>query len=160
MSGNLNTFTSNMLGEERSPWGKALVFPVLSIARYGVFLPWWSSVHGPLSLICSHLSVYRSTALKYCHDDYIVQNELSLMHCQCLIHWFDDGDKMIKNWDCSGKSWLFGKCYKVYSLASNMFHDHNKKTTTNENTLLVSLFHMRKLRDITWTLIFETSRIF
>lgn len=66
------------------------------------------------------------------------------MHCQCLIHWFDDGDKMIKNRDCSGKYSLFGKCYKVYSLASTMFHDHNKKTT-NENTLLVSFFQYEEV---------------
>lgn len=34
LSGGLNCMAKNMLGEERSLWGKALVFSVLPIARY------------------------------------------------------------------------------------------------------------------------------
>lgn len=47
-----------------------------------------------------------STTLHYCHNDCIFQNEISLIHCQCLTHWFDDMDKIIKNQDCSEKYFL------------------------------------------------------
>ena len=55
-SGGLNCMTSDMLGEERSTRGKALVFPVLPVARYLGLSSLMTFHTWPIVLLCSCLS--------------------------------------------------------------------------------------------------------
>lgn len=53
-------WTSDVLVEKKSPWGKVLVFPASLLLGTQGFPPWWPSVPDPSSLFCSCLTSYHT----------------------------------------------------------------------------------------------------